>query len=292
MLALIIVAGVAALVNGGIGYGFSTIVTPIGLLWLTSRVLNPAVVLVEFGVNLVLLYRERAFISATHMRVRPMMMGVIPGVLLGTLLLSSIAPSSVRLVVYGALLPLILLQLIGQQRTILNERHVGGAVGAGVGTLYALTTISGPPLALFWRNQGMAKGEFRCALAQMRVVEGSTTIVAYLAFGLFTPAAVGTVPLLLIPVVIGVPIGTLLLAGFTREFFSKIVMAADGVIVSYGLASVLVSIDRISPMTGVAVFFTATVCIGVVAWNELRKIPFYRIESRIPDRSFEWDPGI
>jgi len=42
---------VAAVVNGALGYGFSSITVPLALLFLTSRVLNPALVLVEMGIT-------------------------------------------------------------------------------------------------------------------------------------------------------------------------------------------------------------------------------------------------
>ena len=43
--------------------------------------------------------------------------------------------------------------------------------GTGVGLLYSLTTISGPPLALMLNNQGLAKREFRAALGFVRLAE-------------------------------------------------------------------------------------------------------------------------
>jgi len=50
---------IAAVVNGALGYGFSSITVPIALLFLTSRVLNPALVLVEVVLNIFVLYVNR-----------------------------------------------------------------------------------------------------------------------------------------------------------------------------------------------------------------------------------------
>ena len=52
---LALLAFCAAIVNGAVGYGFSSIVTPIALFWTTNRILNPALVLVELCVNVTLL---------------------------------------------------------------------------------------------------------------------------------------------------------------------------------------------------------------------------------------------
>jgi uncharacterized membrane protein YfcA len=284
--ALLLVALAAALVNGMIGYGFSSIVTPVAILWLASRTLNPALILVELGVNLALLVKERSFFHQTFPRTRPVILGLLPGVLVGTVGLALIAPGAVKMVLYLTLLPLILVQLMGMRRRILNEPPVGATLGAGVGALYSLTTISGPPLALFWRNQGLAKGEFRCALAQIRVAEASFTALAYLAFGLYTPESLSYVPILLIPVLLGVPLGAVLLQGFTRDFFSRIVMSADGLLVAFGLCVVLGQRGVLSLEAEYGLFLAAAAAIVALSWHELRKIPFLRVSPRFEDRSF------
>jgi uncharacterized protein len=49
----------AATVNGAIGYGYSSISVPIALLVVVGRVLNPALVIVEVGINLYALFWNR-----------------------------------------------------------------------------------------------------------------------------------------------------------------------------------------------------------------------------------------
>jgi uncharacterized membrane protein YfcA len=272
-IALLILALGASLVNGMVGYGFSSIVTPIALIWMSSRMLNPALILVELGVNVALLVKERQYIRQTFPRAVPLIVGLIPGVIVGTVALSYIAPAFVKIIVYVALLPLIIIQFFGFRRTIQNERQVGAGLGTGIGFLYSLTTISGPPLAIFWRNQGTSKGEFRCAMAQVRVAEASFTSVAYLAFGLFTPTSLGYVPLLLIPVLIGVPIGALVLRNFSRDFFSRVVMGADGLFVSFGLTNVLNKIGLLSMEQSLLIFLAAAMVLVALAYWAIRQLP-------------------
>ncbi len=97
---LAIVALFAATINGAIGYGFSSIVTPIALLWFSNKVLNPALVSVELIVNITLLFRERAYISVTRARAWPVVSTLYPGVLLGTIGLTYLAVNDVKVVVY------------------------------------------------------------------------------------------------------------------------------------------------------------------------------------------------
>lgn len=277
-LGLALLAFGAALVNGAVGYGFSSIVTPIALLWYSNRVLNPALVTVELVVNITLLVRERRLLRTTWSRARPVITTLLPGVLLGTLGLTYLAINDVKFVVYAALLPLAAAQLWGFSRPIRNEARGGLVVGPGIGFLYALTTISGPPLAVFFRNQGLSKGEFRATMAQVRVAESSITLGAYLVFsqylgaGLVALPSVSLIPYLALPVVLGVPIGTLLLRAVSPEFFRRFVVAIDGVIVSYGLSKVVVALNWVTPDVGYLTLGVLFSVIAALAWLSLSRI--------------------
>ena len=283
---LAIVALGAALVNGAVGYGFSSIITPIAILWYSNKVLNPALVIVEVTVNLALLTRERKYIRHTWPRARPVVLTLLPGILLGTAGLAYLAVNDVKLVVYAALLPLVILQLLGGSRPFQNEKRGGAAIGSGIGFLYALTTISGPPLALFLRNQGLSKNEFRCTIAQIRVAESTLTLGTYLAFdqflgsGLVSMPALNLLPFLFVPVLIGVPVGTLLLRSVSPEFFRRFVMTIDGVLVSYGLSRVLIALKWISNSASEYLVAALFVLIGVLAWFALRTLPVLAPEER------------
>lgn len=274
-----ILALFAALVNGAVGYGFSSIVTPVAILWYSNKVLNPALVIVEVAVNTTLLLRERRYIRQTWGRARPVVTTLLPGVILGTIGLAYLAVNDVKVIVYATLLPLVILQLIGFSRPFKNEARGGKAVGPGIGFLYALTTISGPPLALFLRNQGMSKNEFRCTIAQIRVAESSLTLGTYLVFSTFfgakliTLPAVSLLPVLIVPVVIGIPLGTLLLRSVDPEFFRRFVMSIDAILVAYGLSRVVVALNWVSNQVAYIALTFALAAVGIMTWISLRSLP-------------------
>src|SRR4051812_6392470 len=164
-LALVGITFAAAIVNGGIGYGFSSLTVPIALLFLTNRLLNPALVLIELFMNLYALFINRSSVRRVWQRVWPIMAGLLPGVALGSYLLASIHPGWAKFATYVCLLPILLVQSAGFRRPIRAERLIGFPFGAGLGFLYAITTISGPPLAVLFNNQGLAKTDFRASLA-------------------------------------------------------------------------------------------------------------------------------
>lgn len=281
----------AAIVTGAVGYGFSSIVTPIGVLWFSNRLLNPALVIVELAVNGVLLFRERGSIRAVWPRSRSVVSTLLPGVLLGTLGLTALAINDVKLVVYGALLPLTALQLLGWSRPIRSERGAGRLIGPGVGFLYALTTISGPPLAIFLRNQGLSKSEFRCAMAQIRVAESSLTLAAYALFTAFLGSPLLSAPslsLLLplgLPVLIGVPLGAIALRSVSPEPFRRLVMVVDGVLVSFGVSQVVVRLGWVTETTSYVLLGILLSVVALLGWVALQALRTGRgLGARVDDR--------
>src|SRR6185436_15318971 len=203
ILALIVITLVAAFVNGALGYGFSSITVPVGLLFFSNRVLNPALVLIEVFLNLYVLFINRAAIRSIWKRVLPILIGLAPGVALGSYLLASIHPGWLKLATYALLLPLILVQAGGLRYPIRAEKLIGLPFGTGLGFLYSVTTISGPPLALLFNNQGFVKQEFRAGLALIRVAESTLTAAVYYYIGMFTVQSLGLAQTILLGVLVG-----------------------------------------------------------------------------------------
>ena len=234
---------VASIINGGLGYGYSSISTPLALLVVVSRILNPAFVLLEAVLNTAMLgFSGRKNIAAVTKRNLPIIGALVPGVFVGSLALSAIAPIWIRLFVYVVLLPLILLQAAGIRRPIRNEKAVGVPLGVGIGVLYSLTTISGPPIALFWNNQGLKKAEFKASLAQIRITESYLTSVSYYFLGLFSATSLSLFTIIAPPVLIGIPTGIFIVRRVSVETFRRICMSFDAWIVGYGLTRTLISV--------------------------------------------------
>ena len=239
VLALIAITLFAAIVNGGLGYGFSSITVPLALLFLSNRVLNPALVLIEVALNAYVLFVNRDAINLVRKRMMPVVVGLLPGVILGTMVVTRLPAGWLKLWTYLMLLPLILLQAAGVRRPIQAEKAVGYPFGFGLGILYSVTTISGPPLALLLNNQGLDKREFRAALGFIRLAESSFTAIAYLSAGLITSGSNLLIPQILPSVLIGVPIGAALIRQMKVETFRRICMSFDAWIVGFGVSTVL-----------------------------------------------------
>src|SRR5438132_2989006 len=84
----------AATVNGALGYGFSSLTVPVAVLVYANRVLNPALVLIEVVVNSYALFINRRSVPRIWKRTLPILAGLVPGVVIGSFLLSAIIPGA------------------------------------------------------------------------------------------------------------------------------------------------------------------------------------------------------
>lgn len=273
-LVLVAITFVAATVNGALGYGFSSITVPVALLYYTNRILNPALVLVELVINSYVLLINRHSVPHIWKRVLPMLLGVFIGVGIGSYLLSLVQPGWVKFLTYVTLLPLLLLQTAGIRKPIKAEKAVGVPFGTGIGMLYSVTTISGPPLALLFNNQGYAKQDFRAALSVIRTAESSMTAVAYFFIGLYSGGSMEIIPYIVPSVLVGIPLGSYLIRWMEPETFRRVCMSFDVVIVGFGLARVLVEL-RLAPAE-----VAYTVLAVVVALNAYLLYQFFRARAR------------
>ena len=274
---LILITLLAATVNGALGYGFSSITVPVALLFYTNRVLNPVLVWIEVVLNAYVLWVNRASVPHVWRRVVPIVLGLAPGVVLGTSLVHRVQPAWLKLATFVVLLPLILLQAAGLRRPIKAERPVGLAFGGGLGVLYSVTTISGPPLALMLSNQGFTKQDFRAGLGLVRLAESTFTAVAYYFAGMFSTESVGLVRYILPSLVVGIPLGVRIIHRVRPETFRRVCMSFDAWVVGYGISTLLRQLHLVD---GAATAFSVLAAVGLIdTWLLYRFFGNQRVEA-------------
>jgi uncharacterized membrane protein YfcA len=236
---------------------------PVALLFMTNRVLNPALVLIEVVLNAYVLWVNRAAVPAIWRRVFPIVIGLAPGVIAGTFIVSTVSPTWLKFGTFVVLLPLILMQAAGWRRPIRKERSASLVFGTGLGVLYAVTTISGPPLAILLNNQGVAKQEFRAALGVVRLAESLMTAASYAYVGLFLAPSLELIPLIIPGILIGVPIGTVLIRHISSETFRRLCMSFDAWIVAFGISALLRQLEIVP---GPSAYLVLVAVIVIDAW--------------------------
>src|ERR1700739_2905189 len=247
----------AAFINGALGYGFSSLTVPLALIFYTNRILNPAVVLVEVVTNFYVLFINLKGVAAVWKRVFPIVTGLLPGIGIGALVLTSAQPGWIKVGTYTLILPLILIQAAGWRRPIRQTWLVGLPFGTALGILYSVTTLSGPPLAILFHNQGLVKTEFRAGLALVRVAESSVTAIVYYQLGLFTAESENILWVFVPCVAVGVPLGAYVIRHLDAETFRRICMSFDAWVGGFGFSRVLIELNLIqSPWAYTAMAIT------------------------------------
>jgi uncharacterized membrane protein YfcA len=274
----------AATVNGALGYGFSSLTVPMALLFMSNRVLNPALVLIEVVLNAYVLWNNREAFSTVWRRVLPIVIGLVPGIVVGTAIVSQVNPAWLRFFTLTTLLPLILVQAAGYRRPIQAERAAGLVFGGGLGVLYSVTTISGPPLAIVLNNQGFAKKDFRAALGVIRLAESSMTAVAYAYVGLFTATSIALIPWIVPSILIGVPIGAFIIRRVAVETFRRICMSFDAWVVGFGLSRLL---NELGLVAGPSAYTVLIVTALIDTWLLFR---FFSAGSASPNPAYIPEP--
>ena len=245
LIALSAIGLFAAFVNGALGYGFSSLTVPLALVFLANRVLNPAVVVIEVFINLYVLIINRNGVPAVWKRVCPILIGLLPGIAVGASILTSLHPGWIKFATYTIILPLILLQAAGWRRPVRSTWLIGLPFGSALGILYSVTTISGPPLAILFNNQGLVRTEFRAGLALVRVAESSVTAIVYHKLGLFIPESQSILWALIPSAVIGIPLGAYFIRRLDAETFRRVCMSFDAWVVGFGFSRVLIDLGLV-----------------------------------------------
>ena len=154
----------------------------------------------------------------------------------GGLLFGLVSPQILKTGTYALILPMVALQSFALRWQIRSERRWGIPFGGGLGVLYATTTVSGPPLALYFTNLGLVQDEFRAALAVVRVVESVTTLLMYALVGALTQSGFVLAGAFLPLVLVGLALGRKLVTRIDRALFGRVCMRVDAVLVTVGLA--------------------------------------------------------
>lgn len=237
---LTLAALAAGAINGLLGYGFSSLMVPTGLLLAPVRLLNPALVLIELPLNAGAAFIHRRRIPGLWRELRPFALALLPGIALGALLLRGLPAPLLKLVCYGLLLPLVLLQLFARPPA---PRPAGLRARAGfgfaTGLFYGLTTISGPTLALYAHRRGYAKDDARAALSILRAMESVIAFILFASLGLFTAQGLRLALILLPAALLGLWAGHALATRVEDGRFRRLALHFNLIAVTVGLARAL-----------------------------------------------------
>ena len=142
---------VAAFVRGVSGFGLALILAPILLLLMNAKstvVVNLLLAIISNLVVLPLSFRQ-IYIKG----ILPMVVFTIPGIIIGTWIITIIDPLILKIVIGTVTVISVMPLAVGISKTFRKEKLVGGFSGFLSGLLGASTSLGGPPVVLFMHNQ-------------------------------------------------------------------------------------------------------------------------------------------
>jgi len=161
---LIIIIGccvifLAGFTSGLTGSGFALISVPLLILMISPKVVVPVILILSVIINIYILIEAWRWIDLK--RIWPLMIAGAVGMPFGTHLLK-VLDVEVLKVFIGVLIVLFALAFLkGYRKEIKNEKVAFAPVGLASGILNGATAMCGPPVILFFTNQGVPKQVFR-----------------------------------------------------------------------------------------------------------------------------------
>ncbi len=222
LLAGISIVFLAGMTQGLTGFGFGLISVPLFLLILPPATAIPLVVIHGTLNTLLVLYHSRRHLQPR--RVAPMIAAGLAGVPFGTYILTSLDVGTLKILIGVLASAFALLLLAGFRRSIKNEKAASVPLAAAGGVLNSSIGMSGPPVVLFFSNQGIGKGPFRANLAAYFTALNLATLPTFAYAGLMTPETLGFAATLLPAMAAGAFLGMKLTHRVNEKTFKKIAL--------------------------------------------------------------------
>jgi uncharacterized protein len=224
---------VGAFVQSASGFGFALLLSPVLFAVVEPVEAIGALLVLGLALNLLVL-REGGRVDVRALV--PLLVAALPGLVLGTLLLSELSKSALQVAVGVAVIGAAGWQLARRRAGRERRAPPAWAVGLTSGVLTTSISVSGPPIVLWLEARGAGPEEFRATLAASFLalnLSGGAVLLAAEGGAAFDLGLTGT---LLALVVAGYALGA---AAFRRLGSERFFGIALGLVVVTGCASVV-----------------------------------------------------
>ncbi len=212
----------ASTVKGLTGFGFALTSLPLLTIFISPKVAVPIITICSVFLDGYTFYKARKVVQ--YRVISPLVVSGVIGMMFGTYFLVSLNSGVLKLGIGAVTLLFAGASLFGFKREIGNVKLASIPIGFLSGFLGGAISISGPPVALFFSNQGVEKTVFRANLIAYFFCLYLATVPAYFLSGLITRELLVTSLILVPSIFIGANIGIGLLTKVNDQVFRKITM--------------------------------------------------------------------
>jgi uncharacterized membrane protein YfcA len=233
-----------AAVQSATGFGFALILGPALFAVLHPEQAVSALLVLGLALNVLVLADGRR-VPVPWRSLAPALVAAVPGLVAGALILTALPKPALQVAVGAAVIVAALVQLLGRPSAARHDPSLGGACAVGMvsGVLTTSTSVSGPPLVLWFESLGLGPAEMRTSLAVCFLalnLAGGGALIA--AGGTSALAGAGLLLPLLGVVVVGHLTGA---SAFRRLDPSRFRLMVLGLVVVAGAASLVAGLADI-----------------------------------------------
>jgi uncharacterized membrane protein YfcA len=170
----------AGLITGITAFGFALVAVPLLILFFDPKVAIPIVTINSTLTGMYLFFELRKMMQLK--KIIPLIIGGIIGLPFGVYILAVLDKDNLKISVGALITVFAVLLALGIKRKIKSEKYASVLVGMISGLLKGSTSLSGPPLVLFFIIQDQEKEVFRANLTGYFLIMGTLAVIA-LAIG-------------------------------------------------------------------------------------------------------------
>jgi len=229
-LLIIFLAGVT---KGLTSFGLALVSVPILLIFLSPKTVVPLILIYDALINMIILFESRKWVDLK--RIWPLMISGIIGIPFGTYPLMVLDIRIYKVFIGFIITFFATAFLMGFNKKIKNEKLSFTTIGFLSGLLSGSTAMSGPPIILFFTNQGVTKRVFRANVVAYFIVLDLATVFAFVLSGLITEEVINYAILLIPALIFGTFTGIKLVHKVDEKLFRNITLL---VVTIAGLVSI------------------------------------------------------
>jgi uncharacterized protein len=218
----LVVVFFASIIQGLVGFGFALVSVPLLMLYFSHIIVVPNMLIQSALINLIIVIEAKKHMELKRMI--PLMLAGGLGSPVGVFLLKMIEEKGIKVFVGVLLIFSSILLLLGYRKYFKNEKLAFLSVGFVSGILSGSTAMSGPPVILFYNNQGIEKTRFRANLVLYFLFLNIFGISIMSINGILSKNIFPYVMLFSPTTLIGVSIGIMLSKKINENIFKKITL--------------------------------------------------------------------
>lgn len=175
---------ISSLIQGLTSFGFSLIAVPLLVLIISPKTIVPLMIIHSLFLNIYLIYACRKDINLK--KILPLIIAGIIGIPFGAHLLKILSPDVLKILIGLIITFFAVLFLLGIRKEVKKEAAAFIPIGLISGVLNGSISMSGPPVILFFSNQGVKKNQFRANLVSYFLILNLFSIPVFIINGLLT----------------------------------------------------------------------------------------------------------